>query len=246
MKYYAYGIVAADSSLPEIMGLSEEKLSLFPSQEIALLVSNYESEDESPVLSSRKNLLAHQKVIEAMMQMHTILPLQFGTVLDSETAQKMLEERYEQFQKNLIEFADKVELNLKATWIDMAAVFANLANEDAEIQQLKQTVEGLEGLNRQNALINIGKKVQEKLLDKKEDIALRFEEGSQDFALKTQRGKIISDEIALNLHFLVHKNQETALDSQIQKISEAFEKELKFKYFGPLAPLTFLDWEKND
>ncbi len=245
MKYYAYGIVAADSSLPQLTGLLGAELHLFPFQEIALLVSNYESEDESPVMSSRKNLVTHQKVIEGMMQLHTILPLQFGIVLTSETAQKMLEERYEQFQASLVEFADKVELNLKATWLDLPAVFTKLADEDAEIQSLKKTVEGLQGLNRQNGLIEIGKKVQEKLLGKKDKIALQFEDATEKVVLKMQRGKIISDEIVLNLHFLVQKDQEAALDAQIQKVSEGFVDELKFKYFGPLAPLTFLDWEEK-
>ncbi|MEM6298740.1 MAG: GvpL/GvpF family gas vesicle protein, partial [Bacteroidota bacterium] len=231
MKYYAYGIVAADSNLPQTTGLSGAELHLFPFQKIALLVSYYEAQDDNPVLSSRKNLVAHQKVIEAMMQLHTVLPLKFGTVLTSETAQKMLEDRYDQFQNSLIEFADKVELNLKATWLDMAAVFAKLANEDTEIQSLKAAVAGLQGLNRQNGLIEIGKKVQEKLLDKKDEIALQFEQATEDVALKTQRGKVISDEIVLNLHFLVHKDQETALDAQIQKVSEGFVNELKFKYF---------------
>lgn len=244
--YYTYGIVSADSELPKISGLSEKKLSLVPFKDIALLVSNYTEEAGKPVMPSRKNLLAHQKVIEGMMQLHTVLPLQFGTVAGSETAQKMLEDRYDQFKKNLIEFADKTELNLKATWLDMSAVFADLASTDKEIQQLKQAAEGLEGLNRQNALIEIGKRVQDKLLDKKEEIALQFENDVSACTLKTQRGKIISDEIALNLHFLVHKDQEAALDAQIQKTSAVFENKLRFKYFGPLAPLTFLAWDDEN
>lgn len=246
MKYYAYGIVATDAQLPEMTGLAEETISLFSFQEVALLVSNYVDEEDKPVMSSRKNLLAHQKVVEAMMQIHTILPLQFGTVLDAETAEKMLEDRYNQFQNNLIEFEGKVELNLKATWVDMSSVFAQIANKDEEIQQLKQGIENLDGLNRQNALIEVGKKVQEKLLQSKEDLAEHFENDLKEYVLKSERGKIISDELALNLHFLVDKSQESELDNQIQKVSENYENELRFKYFGPLAPLTFINWEEHD
>src|SRR3989339_1129833 len=39
---------------------------------------------------SRDNLLAHEKVIEAVMRAHTVLPVRFGTVADSEEKVKLI------------------------------------------------------------------------------------------------------------------------------------------------------------
>ena len=86
---------------------------------------------------SKENMISHEKVIEAVMKDHTLLPVRFYTVApNAEEIRSLLRRRYMEFKKLLRELDNKVELGLKAVWRDMDAILQEIMNENAEIKVL--------------------------------------------------------------------------------------------------------------
>jgi len=77
---------------------------------------------DSPIVeyeSSRRNMMAHTRVLEEVMQEFTILPVRFGTVAPSaEAVQRVLKRRSSEFHDLLVEMEGRVELGLKAFWYE--------------------------------------------------------------------------------------------------------------------------------
>ena len=110
---------------------------------------------------SRENTLAHQRVLEAVMQRgHTVLPVRFGTLAkdkpdgpaggpapgqparradaESRIVNHVLVQRRDEFNGLLALYRDRVELGVKGLWVDMNAVFAEIVNENYEIRLLRK------------------------------------------------------------------------------------------------------------
>ena len=93
-------------------------------KDIAIVVS------DSPIKKyniSRESIITHQKSMEMLMKDYTILPVKFGTVAGGkegiDVAQRLrsevLKARYEELKGLLAKMENKVELGLKAIWLDM-------------------------------------------------------------------------------------------------------------------------------
>jgi hypothetical protein len=66
-----------------------------------------------PYALSRSNLLTHERTLEALLKFYTLLPMQFSTIAESETAVfTLLEQEYERFRSMLEQLRGK-----KRTWL---------------------------------------------------------------------------------------------------------------------------------
>ena len=87
---------------------------------------------------NKETMVAHEKVIETVMRDYTVLPVRFYTVAPSaEEIRSLLRRRYGELKKLLRELDNKVELGLKALWLDMNAIFGEIAEENEEIKALR-------------------------------------------------------------------------------------------------------------
>jgi hypothetical protein len=98
---------------------------------------------------SRENTLAHQRVMEAVMQRgHTVLPVRFDTIAEdkpdgsadaeSRIVNHVLAQRKDEFSDLLALYRDRVELGVKGLWTEMNAVFAEIVNENDGIRLLRK------------------------------------------------------------------------------------------------------------
>ncbi|KAF0119107.1 MAG: GvpL/GvpF family gas vesicle protein [Rhodospirillaceae bacterium] len=63
-------------------------------------------------------LLAHQRIIEAVMATSPVLPVQFATVVpDGQTVAHVLEEGAPLFRQGFIDFSSRVEMELRVLWV---------------------------------------------------------------------------------------------------------------------------------
>jgi hypothetical protein len=184
----------------------------------------------------RENLMPHELVVEEAMLEFTTLPVRFCTVAKSE--EEVIEKGLKRFEtdlKNLIEkMRDKVELGLRAMWINMDQIFAEIA-ETPEIKSLKRSA-------RPN-LMEIGGRVQELLSLKKEKeveaLLANFKALAIDYKLNSTYG----DPWLCNAAFLLEKTKEKDFDEIVNKIHEQYKDRINLKYVGPLAPYNFANVE---
>lgn len=237
---YIYGIIETtqDHRFGPI-GLQGEEVLTIGMDDLAMVVSHYSSDEDGQVTSSRKNLITHQKVLERLMEEHTVLPMKFGTIAEGVGEINNLLMRHEKgFKMNLQKLDNKVELGVKAFWKDMPSIYNAVLEGNAEIQNKKIEIAGKETTND---LIEIGQMVEKALLDKKEEEAGKILELLKPLAMEFVEGKLVGEQMFLNASFLVSKGQEIAFDNQMAELGEQLGEDIKIKYVGPLAPYNFVD-----
>jgi len=191
---------------------------------------------------SRKNLVAHEKVIEKIMgDYNAVLPVRFCTVATStEEIRNLLMKNYQVFKNSLRSMDNKVELGLKVFWQNMENIFEEIASIK-RIKRLKEKLIKSSISVNTNGKVSLGKKVKEVLERKKEIEAEEILKILKPTCIEFRRNKIIGDKMILNCAFLVDKTHVRDFDDHVEKLNKIYEDRLKFKYIGPIAPFNFVE-----
>lgn len=112
---HVYAITDSPHEL-EATGLEDAELRAVGGQAPFAVVSEHE---RLPPQLSEDDLWAHERVVEALMEGATVLPMRIdGTVADQETLQRILDERREEFEALLAGVRGAVELGVRAQLAD--------------------------------------------------------------------------------------------------------------------------------
>jgi hypothetical protein len=208
---------------------------------------------------TRSNLMAHQKVIEEVMEKgFEPLPVRFSTVAchsgstaAEERVVKVLRRRFGEFQGLLGDMEDKVELGLKAFW-RKERLFDEIVSENRDIRALRDrmTAAPPEGLAWRNEGLRLGTMVSDAMAAKREQDARRIVSALRPLAYDYKTNKVSSDMMLLNGAFLVCKERVTEFDKAVQKLDERYDERMKLKYVGPLPPFNFIEiiihWDEEE
>lgn len=248
--FYLYGIIqtSQDRSF-SIEGLQNEPVSTLGFDGLAAIISPYDFGNKTHVKSSRVNMVAHQKVLEFIMEEYNVLPFSFGTVTESmNDIDNLLRNRYRVFEKNLNWIEGRIELGVKAFWTNPDKIFADIAENDEEIKQIKKHIQKT---GDQGVLIEVGKRVAVLLEEKKKLYAEEITEQLQPSVVDCKINQPITDAMFLNASFLVSKSREVEFDNVMEELGKKYDGEIDFKYVGPLPAYNFIDltieleeWEK--
>jgi len=242
-RRYIYGVIP--TSQPLTFGVSAfpprpQEVRTLVHDDLACVVSDYAGVDFAslPKEALLHCLMAHQEVTERVMKECPILPVKFGTLLDSDAdVQRLLEQNRKRLSQALERLAGKVEMEVVATW-DLKRVLEEIGQEE-EILRLKESIAGrpaAEALERQ---IEAGKIVKERLDCRREGYQRRLLESLRGAALDMQPHALIADEMVVNVAFLIEREREAAFDEQVRALDEAFKGEASFRIVGPLPPYSF-------
>lgn len=242
---YVYGVISSLSGdLPVLEGICQEKISVYFWEGIGIIHSIYPEEtfQKGKLSSSRKNLMAHQKVIEVLLSRTTILPFQFGMITTRGELQHMLQQQYGNLKHQLSSFIGKVELNLKVFWKDMERIFAEISEMNEEIKELKAHILTTgQNIPTHENMLKVGQLVQEALETKRTVLAQKMLEELKPVSQKALLSNVSLDALVLNASFLVDKEKESLFDEAVNKLGTAYEDTMQFKYVGPLAPGSFIN-----
>lgn len=191
---------------------------------------------------SKETMLSHEKVIEAVMKEHTLLPVRFYTVApNAEEIRSLLRRRYLEFKKLLRELDNKVELGLKALWRDMNTIFQEIVKENREIRALSAKVtdcSAKEAGEDKGALDEMLKMALEQKKAKEREAMLQpLRQLSSDSCLNATYG----DDMLMNAAFLVDRAWEKEFDSEVEKLVAQYGDRIEFKYVGPAPPYSFVN-----
>lgn len=191
---------------------------------------------------SRKNLIAHEKVIEKIMgDYNAVLPVRFCTVAtSSEEIRNLLMKNYQVLKNSLRSMDNKIELGLKVFWQNMEDVFKEIASIK-KIKILKEKLTKKSISVNTNEKVGLGKKVKEILEKKREAEAEEILDVLKPKCIEFRRNKIIGDKMILNCAFLIDKSHARDFDDHVEKLNNIYEDRLKFKYIGPIAPFNFVE-----
>jgi len=217
--------------------------------DLSMVVSNHPI---TKITTNRENMLAHQKVIEKVMnEFDSVLPVRFGTIAaGADEIRNLLDRRYREFKDTLIDMDHKVELGVKGIWKDMNVIFNEVVEENQTIKCLKEAIKKESNPNVQ-AKIDVGKLVKEALQIKKEKQAEEIVDRLRRASFEYKLNKTIGDEMFINAAFLVNKGRVKEFDNIMDDLGNEYEDRMKFMYAGPLPVFNFVniviypaEWEK--
>ena len=206
---------------------------------------------------SRDNVLAHQRVMETIMQQgHTVLPIRFNTIADgndSKSAQRRVEEnvlidRLDEFSSLLATMRCRVELGVKALWSDMKSVFTEIAESDERIRQLRekllaalQAPPARRPRNLMHAQVKLGEMVKEALEAKKLEAEEKLTAILKPFTADLKKNKPFGDAMFANLAILVEKSWQADITSALSSLETEQAGKVKLRCVGPVPPSNFIE-----
>jgi hypothetical protein len=188
---------------------------------------------------TRENILAHERVNEAVMHDFTVIPMSFGTVFKTEQdIVELLRTAYEAFRDVLEKMRNKLEFGLKVLW-DPDAVIKSIEKDDENLRLLRQEISSQQG-STYFARMQYGRLVDSLLEERSELTASDILAALKDVAVASRVNKPIGDKMILNAAFLVPRDREDEFDAKVKEIGAAHE-QLTFKYTGPWPPYNFVN-----
>ncbi len=195
--------------------------------------------------STRANLLAHQRVLERVMQEFTLLPVRFGTVTDSKTptedVRRLLTTKEKLFHRLFQEIDGKVELGLKVLWRDEEAVFQEILAEDAAVRRLRDALAGKPPAATHYERIRLGEMVRAAMDRKRRDEARRLLAPLRRIAERVVENPQTLDRMVVNAAFLVNIRQEGAFDEAVGLLADEHGQRLSLRYVGSAPPFNFVN-----
>lgn len=239
---YLYCIIACDGPRQfTIKGIGERGDPVYTVnfRDLAAVVSDSPYEHYE---STRRNMMAHMRVLDEVMAEHTVVPIRFGSLAPTEEAVRhgLLEARQETLRALLEEFAGRVELGLKAFWYE-DVMYREVIEENPEIRRLRDALSERSLEDSYYERIRIGEMVEAALEVKRERESGTILERLSPLAHKVQVNDCMSERMVLNAAFLVDRRKESAFDEAVHTLDKELGERLLFKCVGPVAPYNFAD-----
>lgn len=260
---YLYGIIPTrEQIIFDVAGVDADHDEVYsiphddPSAEPALSLSKCSGQALAAVVSAsplpdyrklKRNeaahyLVAHQRVVETVMQDFPILPAKFGTVLADETQVcRLLAQGQELFREALEKFTDRVQMEVVVLW-DLQKVFQEISQE-TPIADLKAQIANRPPEETLSERITIGQLVQASLKQRRASLLERVVPPLREVALDSVINPLMDDSMIANVALLVNKAGREALDRRLVVLDQEFEGRFRFRCVGPLSPYSFASVE---
>ncbi|WP_228992184.1 GvpL/GvpF family gas vesicle protein [Streptomyces sp. DH8] len=236
MPTYIYAITGADHPMPleglHGVGDPPSELRTVRTGRLAAVVG-----DAPPGLrAKRRDVMAHQNVLEALMAGGATLPMRFGLVGpgDDEVV-AALEREADAYEERLAELDGQVEYNLKAGR-DEEDLLREIMTESDEIRQLNERTRAQGSHDDRIALGElVAREVTARGQREAEDVAQRL----ADTATRSSHAEPAPQQF-LNLSFLVPRAETEGFVAAVQKEADRRGDAYTFTLTGPLPPYSFV------
>ena len=206
-------------------------------KDLAAVVS---TSPEAEYDSSRRNMLNHTKVLEEVMERHSILPVRFNTISpDRAMLERLLVARYDELIGELERMDGKIEMGVKALWYE-GIVFQEILAERADIRQLRDSLQGKSPEKTYYERIRLGELVEDAVRQKRsrdEDMILTT---LSPYAVQLRANEIFGERMIVNASFLVDRAREAEMDAAIRALDAQQTQRVLFLYVGPVPPYNFV------
>jgi hypothetical protein len=186
-------------------------------------------------------MLNHTKVLEEVMERHSILPVRFNTISpDRAMLERLLVARYDELIGELERMNGKIEVGVKALWYE-GIVFQEILAERADIRQLRDSLQGKSPDSTYYERIRLGEMVEEAVRRKRsldEDMILTR---LSPYAVQFRANDIFGERMIVNAAFLIDRQREPEMDAAIRALDAQQTQRVLFRYVGPVPPYNFVN-----
>lgn len=237
MSTYVYAITSASHpvNLEGVRGIGEPaaRIRTVKTKELTAVVSDAPQD----LRAKRRDVAAHQSVLERLMVDGSVLPMRFGLMgPDDQQVAKALEENRDAYADRLEELADCLEFNLKVGR-DEDDLLRDVMLGSDEIRRLNAFTRTHPDAH--NEKMRLGELITEEVSARQNRDAKETADRLASAALNAVAGEPTKDSF-LNMSFLVKRDTAAAfsqaVDDEAARHSEAFA----FRLNGPLPPYSFV------
>jgi hypothetical protein len=238
---YVYGVVAfADDLLPAgTTGLEQAPVRLVRHDAVAAVVSDLPL-DRPPGRAA--DLVAHSEVLDSLAGRTAVVPVHFGSVLadDSMVVEDVLAPGYDEFVHLLEELEGRVQLILRATYVQ-EAVLAEVVAADPEVAALRERTRDLPEDAAYGDRVRLGELVSRAMEVKREDDAATLMDAVTPWvAAWSERGGAGGLDHVLDVALLVDNVNLAAVEEHLEGLAEAVHERIRLRLVGPVAPYDFV------
>jgi len=232
---YVYGVVRADAEprLPDT-GIDGRPVGRLAEGEVAAVVGDAA---EGPVRASRRNLMAHSRVLQSVLETPCdVLPMRFGVVMPDAAAlrDELLVAHAAELAAQLDVVSGKVELDVTVSCPEEAILRAVVAGN----RQLADAARQAAGHHQR---IAAGEAIAAGVADYREAVAARALEELGPFATDAVADEPHTDEELLRAAFLVERGRIDGVDAALERLGAALGDEARVRSVGPVPPYHFVD-----
>lgn len=237
MPTYIYAITAAEhqQSLEGLSGVGEPAgpLRTVKTKTLAAVVSDAPED----LRAKRRDLAAHQAVLEQLMADGATLPMRFGLVgPDDDSVASVLEENQDAYAQRLTELDGCLEYNLKVAREEEDLLREIIAGSD-EISRLREVTR--EHPEAQEEKMKLGEQVSQEVQARNEadgkDLVDRLADGARQHVVAEP-----TQSHFLNVSFLVRRDDAAAFSQAVHEEAERRGDAYSLNLYGPLPPYSFV------
>ena len=235
---YLYGILPAPISEKVVLeGLDQQPVQSYSVDGFNFLYSEAKKEK---YLTSRRNLLCHEKVLELAMSegFRTLLPLRFGLVVKTwETVTDQLTRPHKEKLEELFQQLEgRREVSVKVFWNSQSEI-QGLLESNVSLKKKRDAMEG-KALST-SEIIEIGKLIENGLQLRKQAVIDAFRSELNALAEEFVENDPMTEEMIYNAAYLIPWESESNFSQKVEAIDQKFGDRLRIRYNNFTAPYTF-------
>lgn len=238
--WYVYGIVPADVRPPRkrTVGDGHHRSTLIRYRDIAALTSPVEL---GVPLGTPDDLIAHQRMLDAVAARAAVLPLRFGAVLaeGDDVRKVLLADHHAEFAEALGKFAGTVQFVVAGRYSE-DAVLTEIVREHGEVAELAAAIRGKDELATRDLRIRLGEAVNSAITGKRDADTARFAAQVEPYCEAITAREPSHEQDAVCLALLVRRGQEDELRQQVGEVADQWRDRENIRLLGPMAPYDFV------
>ncbi|MFC5747579.1 GvpL/GvpF family gas vesicle protein [Actinomadura rugatobispora] len=240
---YVYGVTRADSDLPgELTGLDGRPVTLIAHQDCAALTSDLPA---GRPLGERSDLLAHQHVLEALLEAGTVaVPFRFGAALAGPEAveKELLAANADRLTQILDQLDGRLEMRVRGTYVQ-DAVLRELLTDDPQIADLNARLRQIPEDAADAAYydrVRLGEMIAHALEQRREHDAQALLEPLAGAAEATVRKQPAREDDVVDAAFLIDAARREHFENTVRELGAAHADRITLRLIGPLPPYDFV------
>lgn len=239
---YVYGLMASEAALPDgLTGLGPSgRVSTIAHGQVAAIVSDVPPDR---ALGTRRDLLAHEAVVDAVAATTAVVPMRFAAVVEEEgVVQELLSPHHDRFLDVLRGFEGRVQFTLKGRY-DEDALLREVVEGDDGVRELRDEIGELPEDATYYQRVRLGELVVEALEQLREVDAAQMFERLEPFAVSCAANLPARPEDVINAAFLVERKRRQEFEDAVEDVGRLFDGRVRLTLLGPLAPYDFVPEE---
>jgi len=237
--FYLYGITTAEAAVPmQSSGVADGDVERVVEGPVAAIVTRVAVQKIHP---ERANLAAHNQILRDLADSQAVLPVAFGTIVDSEKGLRRAILRNGNILIDRLRLLqNKVETVLKVYW-DTPNIYEYFMSTHAELQQMRDRFFGRGQKPSRNQSIELGELFAALLQQARERHTDRVTKALSPYCADIRTIDVGEEKLIMKLACLLEKDSVERWEEGVHEVARLFDNNYSFKYGNPSIPFNFAD-----